>query len=385
MDINIYSTIVNDKDFLDLKKLRYKYPEIKLDELMFNLKNIFYSSLPIKDFKGNRAVYSKILCKTNMHPVKLLLKEQKNASVSEDEILSTLSIENINSTRESVRKVICGKAPETKDEEYVYGIKKGIEFVSDKTNKITEENLRKLYDIAVGNYTEKENKLLPQSLYRHDAVYIIGSKVEHTGISHTKLNDYMKNFVDFINSDFNDNELIKSAIIHFYMSYIHPYFDGNGRMARLLQMWYLVQNGFSSATVISFSRLINESKNKYYKAFSKVEQNFNYTQTLDITPFIVYFADNVFNKIQTDDSYTQMSDVYNSAVEKGLVTQKEVKLWNFVMSVYGSQEFSTKQLEKDFGDAAYATIRAFVLKFEKLGLFTSAKYSNRVKYRICQI
>ena len=34
---------------------------------------------------------------------------------------------------------------------------------------------------------------------------------------------------------------------------------------------------------------------------------------------------------------------------------------------YGDAEFSTKQLEKDFGDAAYATIRSFVLKFEKLG------------------
>ena len=40
---------------------------------------------------------------------------------------------------------------------------------------------------------------------------------------------------------------------------------------------------------------------------------------------------------------------------------------------YGDAEFSTKQLEKDFGDAAYATIRSFVLKFEKLGLIKSTQ------------
>ena len=54
------------------------------------------------------------------------------------------------------------------------------------------------------------------------------------------------------------------------------------------------------------------------------------------------------------------------------------------MSYYGLGEFSTKQLEKDFGDAAYATIRDFVLKFKKLGLLTSTKYGVRIKYRVVQ-
>ena len=41
-----------------------------------------------------------------------------------------------------------------------------------------------------------------------------------------------------------------------------------------------------------------------------------------------------------------------------------------------------KQLEKDFGNAAYATIRGFVMKFEKYGLLISKKYSNRIKYQV---
>ena len=49
---------------------------------------------------------------------------------------------------------------------------------------------------------------------------------------------------------------------------------------------------------------------------------------------------------------------------------------------YGDAEFSTKQLEKDFGDAAYATIRSFVLKCEKLGLIKSTRYGNRTKYAV---
>ena len=73
---------------------------------------------------------------------------------------------------------------------------------------------------------------------------------------------------------------------------------------------------------------------------------------------------------------------FEEAVGSGKVTEKEAKLWKFVLSFYGTDEFSTKQLEKDYGDAAYATIRTFVLKFEELGLLSSVKYGARVKYKI---
>ena len=76
------------------------------------------------------------------------------------------------------------------------------------------------------------------------------------------------------------------------------------------------------------------------------------------------------------------TEVFQAALSQGQVTEKEKDLWNFVLSAYGEAEFSTKQLEKDFGNAAYATIRSFVLKFEQLGLLTSTRYGNRVKYRV---
>ena len=66
----------------------------------------------------------------------------------------------------------------------------------------------------------------------------------------------------------------------------------------------------------------------------------------------------------------------------GQVTENEKALWEFVLSAYGYVEFSTKQLEKGFGNAAYATIRSFVLKFEKLGLIKSTQYGNRVMYAV---
>lgn len=44
----------------------------------------------------------------------------------------------------------------------------------------------------------------------------------------------------------------------------------------------------------------------------------------------------------------------------------------------------SSEKEKDYGHAAYATIRAFVLKFSEMGLLSSTKYGNRVKYRLAK-
>ena len=176
------------------------------------------------------------------------------------------------------------------------------------------------------------------------------------------------------------NDLVKAAIIHFNLAFLHPYFDGNGRMARLLHLWYLVQNGYSSALFIPFSALINRSKRGYYKAYTLVEENAKLSGTLDVTPFLSYFISEVYDKLEHIAPAAVAQTSFQDILKSGQVTEKEQLLWNYVLSAYGTNQFSTKQLEKDFGDAAYATVRGFVLKFEQLGLLRSQKYGNRVKY-----
>ena len=101
-----------------------------------------------------------------------------------------------------------------------------------------------------------------------------------------------------------------------------------------------------------------------------------------LTPFLAYFIENVYHKLNGVLPTAQTTEAFQTALSHGQVTEKEKALWEFVLSAYGDAEFSTKQLEKNFGNAAYATIRSFVLKFEKLGLLKSTQYGNRVKYAV---
>lgn len=159
-------------------------------------------------------------------------------------------------------------------------------------------------------------------------------------------------------------------------------FDENGRLARLIHLWYLRQQGYSSALFIPFSSYIERSRKEYYNAFTLAEDNVKISGVLDVTPFLVYSIENVYNKLAGALPQVNMTEAFSKALDDGKITEKEKDLWNFVLSAYGSGEFSTKQLERDFGNAAYATIRGFVLKFEDLGLLTAQKYGNKVKYSV---
>ena len=202
------------------------------------------------------------------------------------------------------------------------------------------------------------------------------------GLSWKKLPEYMGALIDFANMDGDMNDLLKAALLHFDLAYLHPYFDGNGRMARLLHLWYLVQRGYSSALFVPLSGFIERSRKEYYDAYTLIEQNARISGVLDVTPFLVYFIENVYHKLSNALPSASTTEHFQAALASGSVTEKEKDLWQFVLSAYGGGEFSTKQLERDFGSAAYATIRSFVLKFEGMGLLHRTKYGNRVKYSV---
>lgn len=387
MEAALFARMLSDPGILDLKKMVYKYGASDLQEFLALLKQDFYQALPLHDFEGNQMVCLDSVVRVSLTAARVLLTPQQSARLygakaMEEEIVSTFRIEQIDTSRESVRRILSGQAPKNDEEHRIYGMKLGLEFIADVSHTITEENLFRLYQMTIGDFLPEEDRLLPGNLYRHDSVYIVGGKVEHTGLPWQRLPAYMAELVAFVAEKAAQNDLVKAAILHFALAYLHPYFDGNGRMARLLHLWYLVQRGYSSALFVPMSRFIEESRSRYYKAYTLVEQNQQISGMLDVTPFLTYFAESVYSRLGEGQPQPRTLQAFDEALRQGKVTEKERALWQFVLTAYGDEEFSTKRLEKDFGDAAYATIRSFVLKFERLGFLTSVRYGNRVKYRV---
>ncbi len=390
MDAKKYIEMIQDKHFFDLKKMEYKYSKPFVDEMLQLLYANDVVELPLTDTDYQSLIYIKSKAKDTSTAMKSLMsyvgKEDYSLSAVEDEIISTLAIEQIDTSRESVRNILSGLAPQNESENKIAGMKKGFEFIADKNNTITSASVRELYEIMINPFLEDEkDRLAVNQLYRTGAVHIVNptkNTTVHHGMDYSKLQYHMDELFAFIQTPDNMNDLQKASAIHYYVSYLHPYFDGNGRMARMIHLWYLLQHGYSASLFLPFSSIIQKTKNNYYKAFDYTESNVLVSGRLDITPFLSYFSDNVYRKIGEYSLQNDAMDEFQQLLGNGMITEKEKELFYFVLSQYGLNEFSTKQLEKDFGNCAYATIRSFVLKLTKEGILDQHPYGNRNKYCI---
>jgi len=388
MDGAKFAKMLSDKHLFELDRMEYKYSVSSVNEFTELLRQNFAQSLPLVDFSSDELFYLPNLARISTNGMKQLLSapasnQSFGLQAMTEEIHATFQIESIRSSRNSIRHILNGYAPRNEEESRIYGMKRGLDFIADRQNAITEENLHQLYQISSGDYLPDEDRLLPDHFYRHDHVYVVGGEESREGLPAQQLPDAMKRLVDFTNAKDGINELHKAAILHFAFAYYHPYFDGNGRTARLLHLWYLVQQGYPAALFTPFSRYIAESKAAYYKAYDRVEKNALISGYTDVTPFLSYFCNEIYNRLQVDAAPPQADlQVYQTALANGKITEKERLLWEYVLSAYGTEEFTTKQLEKDFRNAAYATIRTFVMKFHEMGLLAARKAGNRVYYKV---
>ena len=101
--------------------------------------------------------------------------------------------------------------------------------------------------------------------------------------------DLMKNLELYINDESMSefDTLVKMAIIHFQFESIHPFYDGNGRTGRIVNVLYLVMNDLLNLPVLYLSRYIIEHKADYYKLLQEVRETDNWEN------WILYMLDSV--------------------------------------------------------------------------------------------
>ncbi|MCI5763968.1 Fic family protein [Actinobacillus porcinus] len=91
--------------------------------------------------------------------------------------------------------------------------------------------------------------------------------------------DEIENLMAGLERFINDSEqmdydpLVKMALIHHQFESIHPFYDGNGRTGRIINILYLIQQGLLDTPVLYLSRYINRNKREYYQLLQAVREN----------------------------------------------------------------------------------------------------------------
>ena len=195
---------------------------------------------------------------------------------------------------------------------------------------------------------------------------------------------YLNNLVTYINEDCDTlDPLIKLAIIHYQFESIHPFYDGNGRTGRILNILYLVMAKLLDAPILYLSKYIIKNKMEYYELFQETRKTNNYEN------WIIY----ILKGIET--TALETINIINKINDEMLKTKKELqektKIYSkeLLESLYFDFYTKTNYIEDRLGISNRTALRYLnilekngILKSEKIGrerIYINEKLFNLIK------
>lgn len=206
-----------------------------------------------------------------------------------EEIQSTNEIEGVRSTRQEIREAIFAQGKYNPDVRLWGIVNKYNKIINDENIKLkTCEDIRNLYDDFILDEIKRNNTSdIPDgNIFRKNSVDIVSGtqKTIHRGVyPESKIIDYMTKALQFLQDD-SVSIFIRIAVFHYLFGYIHPFYDGNGRMSRFITSYFLSKN-LHPTIALRLSVLIKQHKNDYYKLFENTNAQINCG---DLTPFIIW-------------------------------------------------------------------------------------------------
>ncbi|MEI7999182.1 MAG: Fic family protein [Candidatus Omnitrophota bacterium] len=267
--------------------------------------------LPFKDQKGNSFWFCNLpALQKAIHHIDSAGKDSLYKAVSKDienelvkdslveEAFYSSVIEGAFSTIKRMRELVAGRdTPKDHSEQMILNNYKAMQFIFEQKHKeLSIDLVLKLHQIITDKTLEKGQEEYAGK-FRDDQVYIQDSsgRLIYTPPSAQQVPEAMQRLVEWVNQVEEGtftHPIIKAAIIHFYLVYIHPFFDGNGRTSRALFYFYLIKNEYEFFKYFSISSVVEKSKAQYYRAIKDVED-----YDADLTYFLLYMSNVVLESI----------------------------------------------------------------------------------------
>lgn len=138
--------------------------------------------------------------------------------------------------------------------------------------------------IEIGMYRTHEEHVVSGAFGRE--------KVHFIAPGPNRIEEEMSHFMDWFNQDKPVPSIIRSAIAHFWFVTIHPFEDGNGRLARILGDVFLAKGEKSTLRFYNISSEINRDKKHYYEILEKTQRGDG-----DITEWLFWYLKTLYKAI----------------------------------------------------------------------------------------
>lgn len=302
----------------------------------------------------------------------LLIDEAHNSSVIEG------AVSTRKRTAEMLKK---NQEPRNLSERMIFNSYSAMMHILENIEKpLNEDALIQLHKIITEDTLKQEDMT---DRYRNDDVEVMDpstNRVIYHAPDANNVQWMMNDLFAFVQAPTPEiHPIIKACIIHFYIVYVHPFFDGNGRTARAFTVMYLLKMGFQFFKYLSISTAISKKKDAYYKAIEDCEKN-----PTDVTYFIMNQLELMFAR------YTELLKQLQQEVGKVIFNEwllendlmlskrqhKEIKLLS-----KKDKNIVTIEEYKDRHKVVYETARSDLMELESLGIFEKIKVSRKFVYK----
>ena len=221
---------------------------------------------------------------------------------------------------------------------------------------LTEERLHGWHSILFPTGYSDGHKI-DVAKYRSDEMSVISKKgyretVHYIAPPHEKLSSQMDKFLHYINN-VKEDTYVKSAIVHLWFVSIHPYDDGNGRIARTITNYVLSRELGLDHKYYSLSTAIRKDRKGYYDGLER-SQNLFYNREFDFTKWITWHISMINNAIgislEQIKIITQKTKFWDLAREYPL-NERQLKVINKVLDK-GVEHFEGGLSTKNYASIA---------------------------------
>jgi len=185
----------------------------------------------------------------------------------------------------------------------------------------------------------------------------------------------LKNLEAFIHGDDALDPLVKLALIHYQFEAIHPFFDGNGRCGRIINILYLVKEGLLELPVLYLSKAIIDRKAEYYRLLRGV------TESGAWESWVLYVLDAV--EVMARLTHRRILDIRELMDATSSVAKKKLPPRVYskeLMEIVFRQPYTKGQFLVDVGIAERKTAAEYLGALEKIGVLKSHRVGRENLY-----
>ncbi|MBE6837836.1 MAG: Fic family protein [Ruminococcus sp.] len=281
-----------------------------------------------------------------------------------DEIVITNKIEGVHSSRKEIGEALdileTQSKKKGKQQRFIGLVNKYLKLINNEHISLeTCEEIRNIYDeIFLEEVISEDPSNKPDGKFFRKgsvSVYSEAGKEIHVGVTpECKIIEATTGALKFLNDDSID-DLLKICVFHYLIEYIHPFYDGNGRLGRFI-LSYGISKVLSPLISFRLSETIKENISAYYKAFQTCNDQRNLG---DLTPFLSMQLKMIFMSMEelkkSLDEKLATWKKYEVAIEKYCSDSDLLSLYSLLIqaAMFSEKGISMIELQQNMNKSKY--------------------------------